>query len=434
MIKTSVIIPVYNTKPYLEMCIDSIFAQTQKEIEVIAINDGSTDGSLEELYRIADKYPGLIVINQKNKGLSRTRNYGIKMAKGRYIFFCDSDDMLEDADALEECYEAAERYGLDFVMFDAKIYGEIEGIPDNPYDRSRIIERSCQPMSGEQFIKDYFGKAYCPSACLVYIRLDLLKDNHIGFLPDVYYEDNLFYCRILLAAGNVLYIPRQFYKRLCRGESITRSSFDRVHLQSMLTIAEKIDTLACRDLIKSVLHEKAMDILRNAFDSAGKNHLPDNKNTMNAMYEAAERLCDAEHYRDLVFLYQASLLRGEENVSIKLAGEENLKSIFKRLQFENPQAVIGIYGTGKYAERLLDEYEKRFGAIKAELIFMETEKDSRKSFFRGKKVYGVREIGGMSLEYILVASSAYEQDICRIMETLYENRFQVLRLCHDLHF
>lgn len=434
MIKTSVVIPVYNTKPYLEMCIDSIFAQTQKEIEVIVINDGSTDGSLNELHRIAEKYPKLIVIDQKNQGLSCTRNNGMKLAKGKYVFFCDSDDMLDDIHALEECYESAERQNLDFAMFDAKIYGEIHGIPVNPYDRSRIIERPYQPMSGEQFIRDYFGKAYCPSACLVYIRLDFLKDNHISFLPHVYYEDNLFYCRISLTARRVLYIPKEFYKRLCRMESITRSSFDRIHMQSMLIIAKEIDSLECNGILKSILHEKAMDILRNAFDSADRNHLFESENAVNVIYEAAKNLCDAKHYRDSDLLYRISLLYGEENAGINRMREDNLKRIFEKLKLGNEQVTIGIYGTGKYAKRLLDEYENRFGRIRAEVIFIESERRARGDLFRGREVYGVREIGELNLEFILVASSIYEQNICRTIESLYRNRFAILKLYSDLHF
>lgn len=432
--KTSVIIPVYNTRPYLEMCIDSIFAQTQKEIEVIAINDGSTDGSSEELHRIAEKYPEMIVVDQKNQGLSCTRNNGMKLAKGKYIFFCDSDDMLGDIHALEKCYESAEQHELDVVMFDAMIYGDIDGTSANPYDRSQIIERSYQPMSGEQFIKDYFEKIYCPSACLVYIRLDFLKDNQISFLPHVFYEDNLFYCRIMLAAEKVLYIPKEFYKRQYRAESITKSFFDRIHMQDMLVIAREINILECNDIIRPILHEKAWDLMRIAFDSAVKNHLFENENTVEMMYETAKNLCDEKYYRDTDFLYQLSLLHGKENAYISQMREDNLKRIFEKLKLGNEQVAIGIYGTGKYAKRLLDEYENRLGRIRAEVIFIESERKSRGDLFRGREVYGVREIGELNLEFILVASSIYEQDICRTIESLYGNRFAILKLYSDLHF
>lgn len=89
MIKTSVIVPVYNTAEYLEECFESIFGQTQKEIEVIAINDGSTDNSLQVLKEIQKKHPQMIILSQKNKGLGETRNIGLELAKGEFIYFID---------------------------------------------------------------------------------------------------------------------------------------------------------------------------------------------------------------------------------------------------------------------------------------------------------------------------------------------------------
>ena len=97
MIKTSVVIPVYNTGIYLEECIGSVYNQTQREIEVIAVNDGSTDDSWEVLQHLQEKYPGLIIVTQDNHGQGYARNVGIKMARGEYIYFLDSDDyIMED--------------------------------------------------------------------------------------------------------------------------------------------------------------------------------------------------------------------------------------------------------------------------------------------------------------------------------------------------
>ena len=96
MIKTSIIVPVYNTAEYLRDCFDSIFHQTQKEIEIIAINDGSTDNSLDVLQEIKKEHPELIILSQVNQGLGATRNRGIKLAKGEFIYFLDSDDCLKE--------------------------------------------------------------------------------------------------------------------------------------------------------------------------------------------------------------------------------------------------------------------------------------------------------------------------------------------------
>ena len=94
MTKISIIIPVYNTEQYLEQCIDSILNQTLKDIEIILINDGSTDKSYNILKKYEKKDSRIVLINQKNKGQGEARNLGIKIAKAPYIAFVDSDDFI----------------------------------------------------------------------------------------------------------------------------------------------------------------------------------------------------------------------------------------------------------------------------------------------------------------------------------------------------
>ncbi|MFR0894323.1 MAG: glycosyltransferase family 2 protein [Alistipes onderdonkii] len=120
--KVSVVIPVYNTEAYVEQTLRSIMGQTLRDIELIVINDGSTDGSLSVLERIATGDDRIRLYTQPNKGLSETRNAGIDRARGEFIYFMDSDDLLEP-DALERCYERCQSDRLDFVFFDAESFG-----------------------------------------------------------------------------------------------------------------------------------------------------------------------------------------------------------------------------------------------------------------------------------------------------------------------
>ena len=120
--KVSVIIPVYNTEAYVEQTLRSIMGQTLRDIELIVVNDGSTDGSLSVLERIATGDDRIRLYTQPNKGLSQTRNAGIARARGEFIYFMDSDDLLEP-DALERCYERCQSDRLDFVFFDAESFG-----------------------------------------------------------------------------------------------------------------------------------------------------------------------------------------------------------------------------------------------------------------------------------------------------------------------
>lgn len=108
--KISVIIPVYNMEKYLEECLDSIVNQTVDDLEVIAVNDGSTDNSLEILERYRHKYPNFIVYSQENQGQACAKNYGILHASGKYIIFMDPDDYYPDYECLKKIYDCAEKH------------------------------------------------------------------------------------------------------------------------------------------------------------------------------------------------------------------------------------------------------------------------------------------------------------------------------------
>lgn len=115
--KVSVIIPAYNALEVLPRCVQSVLGQTLDEIEVVIVNDGSTDGSLAVLDGYSDSDKRVRVIHKENGGVSAARNDGLRFAKGEYVFFCDADDWLEPT-ALEELYVRAVQSGSDIVCFD----------------------------------------------------------------------------------------------------------------------------------------------------------------------------------------------------------------------------------------------------------------------------------------------------------------------------
>lgn len=116
MIKVSVIIPIYNAEKYLDKCLKSLVSQSLKEIEIIAINDGSTDNSLQIIKKYHKKYPSkIIIIDNQNNGIGKTRNIGIEIARGEYITFIDSDDYVT-LNMLERCYLHAINNNLELVV------------------------------------------------------------------------------------------------------------------------------------------------------------------------------------------------------------------------------------------------------------------------------------------------------------------------------
>ena len=131
--KISVIIPVYNIEKFLRKCLDSVVNQTMNDIEIICVNDGSTDGSLDILKEYATKDDRIIIINQTNGFVGSARNNGLKIAKGEYIQFVDSDDYLE-LNACETAYKYALLYNADVVVFGYKNFPEqVDNVKNKRY-------------------------------------------------------------------------------------------------------------------------------------------------------------------------------------------------------------------------------------------------------------------------------------------------------------
>lgn len=172
MIKISVIVPVYNTSKYLKKCLDSILFQSLKEIEIIVVNDGSTDDSLRILKEYQNKDSRIKIINQKNMGLSGARNSGIKLAQGEYILHIDSDDWIEQ-DYLKDMYELAEKEEADIVISD--FYIDYNGEKVNyliDQGKNRIINK-------EQCLKYIFYLKGYPAVWNKLFKRKLYTDNRI---------------------------------------------------------------------------------------------------------------------------------------------------------------------------------------------------------------------------------------------------------------
>ena len=149
--KVSVVLPVYNVGPYLEEALDSLCQQTLSDFEIIAVNDGSTDNSLEilERYMVIDKR--IRCYTQENKGLSSARNTGLSFCTGEYIYFMDSDDII-NAETLQTCYETAKDKHADLCIFDAEIFYEENAKKlEWDYDRSNLLVKD-KKYCGEELL------------------------------------------------------------------------------------------------------------------------------------------------------------------------------------------------------------------------------------------------------------------------------------------
>lgn len=436
MIKTSIIVPVYNTAPYLKDCFDSIFNQTQKEIEVIAINDGSTDNSLAILEAMKAEHPEMILFSQENQGPGAARNKGMELATGEFVYFIDSDDCLI-SDAMEICYHYAKTNNVEIVMFDADIFGDIESIT-NVYDRKGIIDEQYVAMSGEEYAKKYWLQKFCPSPGLIYTSLKFLKKYNFKFIPRIYYEDNEFYCKIIPLA-KVVYLPQILYRRRYRENSTMTSAFDLCHAKDYLNMIQLIDEQKNSEGIENIISEIQRKWLASLLRLCIGNNLLYDLNFVENFYQTAHRIYGSDveqidEYRDINVLYRLSNALRFEKVSDKTRKdiENRRKKLLEMFCEKNPLAqagnCVGIYGTGKRTAEFLAEYKENVGAIKANLFFFESHVKSGEKEYMGFKVLNINDIGEMRVNCIIITSVKYEREMRKSIQERYGDKFKVLFL------
>ncbi len=221
-IKVSVIVPVYNVKKYLAKCLDSIIAQTLKDIEIICVNDGSSDGSDNVLEEYKKKDARIQVVNRKNGGLSAARNTGMPYAKGKYIGFVDSDDYIEPT-MYELMYYNAEHFQSQMVICAAHKIDDTTGIvfDDDPYYTLGYFPKELDNRAFTHVdTKDFFQDLCVMAWNKLYLR-SFLEEKNAKF-PDGYiFEDGPFFTDIYFDMDRVT-IVRDFlyYYRVNRANSI----------------------------------------------------------------------------------------------------------------------------------------------------------------------------------------------------------------------
>lgn len=237
-IKVSIIIPVYNTEKYVQATIESILQQTLKEIELIIINDGSIDSSLSILEKLVQQDSRISIYTQRNRGLSVSRNEGLKHVQGEFIYFMDSDDLLSP-DTLEQCYQKCVSNNLDFVFFDADILNEDNSLTSIPnYKRDKFANENTV-YKGNEILNILMNNwVYSSSVCLNLIRTTYLKQTDNYFYPGIIHEDQLFTCLLYIQAERIMYISKAFFKRRIRTDSIMTRKFSWKNINGYFTVSD----------------------------------------------------------------------------------------------------------------------------------------------------------------------------------------------------
>ena len=235
----SIVIPVYNAGDYLEKCLDSVKSQQFQDYEVICVNDGSTDNSADILQRYANEDCRFTVISQDNKGQGFARNVGMRVSRGRYIQFVDSDDELANG-ALGALVNRMEIDDLQILFFDGKVIVD-SSLSDsaisnrsNPYERKRCYGSG---VSGsEMLVKMSRDNAYRVSPCMAIFDRRYLTEQGVAFPEYMIYEDNVFMAKALIPASRVGHVNEPYYLRRLRGGSTTTSSVSAFHVQSYFRV------------------------------------------------------------------------------------------------------------------------------------------------------------------------------------------------------
>ncbi len=240
MVKISVIIPVYNVEKYLKECLESVLNQTFSDFELICVNDGSTDGSLEILEEYAKKDDRIRIISQENKGQGAARNIGIKNASGEYILFTDSDDFI-DLNTLKLTYDNILSNDSDIVMFRANKYSEGKTISFPMYNFRKVFPDAdfnnftFTYKDAKNFV---LNGGYNPVTKL-YKKEFLDSYDDLYFPEGIAFEDVMFHIKVMLRAKRISHVPEKLYYYRITPKSIMNTPKYTTDIFEMIDIVEE---------------------------------------------------------------------------------------------------------------------------------------------------------------------------------------------------
>jgi CDP-glycerol glycerophosphotransferase len=237
----SIIIPCYNIQQFIEKAVNSIWTQTFQNYEMILVNDGSTDNTLEALKVFAAKDKRIKLVDKSNGGLSSARNAGMDAASGEYIIFLDGDDWLLN-NALETLYQKSKKEDLDVLIADTLFYHSNEQI-HWVYKRPDFFNTLGIQNGIDYFVELKRNYCYAPMSVNQIYRCNFLKKNNLQFQDGLINEDELWTPQVLLKAQRVNCIEFPFYYYLQRDNSIMNSKINSKKILDNIYIANTLINL-----------------------------------------------------------------------------------------------------------------------------------------------------------------------------------------------
>lgn len=255
MVKVSIIIPVYNSEKYLSRCIESIIAQSYKNIEIICVNSGSKDKSLDILRYYCSTDNRIIIINKENEGVSCARNAGLNSAKGEYIYFVDSDDYIQN-NAIEKAVSYSDK-DIDLVIFKANIISPTQNTEDTR-------DKACCKLLYNGKVKFNDKKIFNTNVHLwnKMYKNSIIKQNNILFPNGLHYEDAAFFYKYTAFCKYACYTSDTLYNYCITKNSIMDRTYqkDKIAIDHLHIIKNLHDFFS----EKKMLNHKS-ELLENLF-------------------------------------------------------------------------------------------------------------------------------------------------------------------------
>lgn len=392
MVKISVIIPVYNMERYLRECLDSVLAQTLQDIEVICVDDGSTDHSYDILLEYGRKYRNVVILQQENRGAGAARNSGMEHAKGKYLCFMDPDDYYAQNKALELLYMSAEEKH-------ALICGG---------NILRMSEEGKKERLGNWFSEDKMISIQEYSNIFYHIRYifrsDVIQENNIVFPQYRRYQDPPFFLNVMVHAYEIYTISEIVY--IYRKEKKNNNYALHVAIDVLNGMLDCFKMARDHNLIKlyenylkSALYENML--IYGKYARKGQNKIWELIDGINIICrEWRGESLEPFHDREGLEKYIAGLQTRRETLITRC---------------QRAQDVV-IYGAGEAGTYFLNKYGKKCGHI---LGFAVSRLERKGTLMEG---YGVREITAYDKEALIVVAVG-KKHADAVLQNLEKNQF-----------
>ena len=316
MAKLSILVPIYNVEQYLPQCLDSLCAQTLKSLEIICINDGSTDASGAILDEYAKNNSNIVVINKKNSGYGDSMNRGLEAAIGEYIGIVESDDFI-DAEAFEKLYELAKKTDADIVKANYYYHSE-KGDELHEVVREQKLRR---PMT---ISDDYKILLEEPGIWSAIYRREFLNEKKIRFrpTPGASYQDTGFYFKTMCAAEKIVYTRDAFLHYRVDNANSSVKSLEKINyvVEEYADIEKFIKNLGISDEVCYTIQAAKFGAYHWNLQRLPKELAQEFTNTIKTEFSAAQKdgLLHREYFPKKYWLALKMILKTSTKTSTKV--------------------------------------------------------------------------------------------------------------------